>query len=58
MSYATREDESSLTHACGITAGRALMISAGYMLKKLAHEHNVAVLVSFLLDTCYAQFSA
>ncbi|CAB4282550.1 unnamed protein product [Prunus armeniaca] len=26
--------------------GRALMISAGYMLKKLAHEHNVAVLVT------------
>ncbi|BBH04725.1 homolog of RAD51 D, partial [Prunus dulcis] len=26
--------------------GRALMISAGYMLKKLAHEHDVAVLVT------------
>ncbi|KAB2606830.1 DNA repair protein RAD51-like protein 4 [Pyrus ussuriensis x Pyrus communis] len=26
--------------------GRALMISAGYLLKKLAHEHNLAVLVT------------
>ncbi|KAK0572180.1 hypothetical protein LWI29_027440 [Acer saccharum] len=26
--------------------GRALMISAGYLLKKLAHEHNIAVLVT------------
>ncbi|KAF3974039.1 hypothetical protein CMV_002579 [Castanea mollissima] len=26
--------------------GHALMISAGYLLKKLAHEHNVAVLVT------------
>ncbi|XP_030967471.1 DNA repair protein RAD51 homolog 4 isoform X4 [Quercus lobata] len=26
--------------------GHALMISAGYLLKKLAHEHNIAVLVT------------
>ncbi|KAL6200082.1 hypothetical protein ACLB2K_029864 [Fragaria x ananassa] len=26
--------------------GRALMTSAGYLLKKLAHEHNIAVLVT------------
>ncbi|TYH70251.1 hypothetical protein ES332_D05G106600v1 [Gossypium tomentosum] len=29
------------------TLGRALMTSAGYLLKKLAHQHNLAVLVSF-----------
>ncbi|KAK8474533.1 hypothetical protein V6N11_002625 [Hibiscus sabdariffa] len=27
------------------TQGRALMLSAGYLLKKLAHQHNLAVLV-------------
>ncbi|CAN8305966.1 unnamed protein product [Cochlearia groenlandica] len=26
--------------------GRALMVAAGYLLKKLAHEHNIAVLVT------------
>ncbi|XP_028944274.1 DNA repair protein RAD51 homolog 4 isoform X6 [Malus domestica] len=30
----------------GIYHWRALMISAGYLLKKLAHEHNLAVLVT------------
>ncbi|XP_050291200.1 DNA repair protein RAD51 homolog 4 isoform X7 [Quercus robur] len=30
----------------GIHSWHALMISAGYLLKKLAHEHNIAVLVT------------
>lgn len=30
----------------GGSQGHALMISAGYLLKKLAHEHNIAVLVT------------
>lgn len=28
-----------------VCAGRALMVALGYSLKKLAHEHNIAVLV-------------
>jgi len=30
-----------------VISGHALMISAGFLLKKLGHEHNIAVLVSF-----------
>jgi len=29
-----------------VISGHALMISAGFLLKKLGHEHNIAVLVS------------
>ncbi|ESQ36126.1 hypothetical protein EUTSA_v10008243mg [Eutrema salsugineum] len=29
-----------------VFAGRALMVAVGYMLKKLAHEHNIAILVT------------
>lgn len=31
--------------------GHALMASAGFLLKKLAHEYNLSVLVSCKLDT-------
>lgn len=30
-----------------VISGHALMISSGFLLKQLAHEHNIAVLVSF-----------
>ncbi|KAK7852809.1 dna repair protein rad51 like protein 4 [Quercus suber] len=37
--------------------GHALMISAGYLLKKLAHEHNIAVLFPVLSIIDFAGYS-
>ena len=37
--------------------GHALMVSAGFLLKKLAHEHNLAVLVRFFLFSFYLNIS-
>lgn len=38
-----------------VISGHALMVSVGFLLKKLAHEHNIAVLVSltFVLPSSF-----
>jgi len=36
-------------------AGRSLMVSAGFLLKKLADEHNLAVLVSMFALILHSQ---
>lgn len=41
-----------------VISGHALMISAGFLLKKLAHEHNIAVLVSFAFVSLSSFFLA
>ena len=40
-----------------MNTGHALMISAGSFLKRLAHEHNLAVLVSCELEIPFESFS-